>query len=100
MALMRLSVAQRAGVCCVTQSCGWISFPHELSTGFMARREKERGGGQTERERERTIINSINSHSDSFLSQNIINHVCCRTDIRKKKKILVCSGSLVFFLSL
>ena len=65
---LALSVAQRAGVCCVTQSCGWIFFPHELSTGFMARRETERERGQ-----ERTIINSINSHSDSFLYEKIIN---------------------------
>ena len=75
---LALSVAQRAGACCVTQSCGWIFFPHELSTGFMARRVKER---EREREKEgsqkRTIINSINSHSDSFLNEKIINQVYC-----------------------
>ena len=39
-----MSVARRVGVCCVTQSCGWVFFffPHELSTGFMAHTEKEK----------------------------------------------------------
>lgn len=63
-----LSVAQRVGVCCVTQSCGRIFFPHELSTGFIERkrgREKRRG-------KKKKIINSINSHSDSFLYEKII----------------------------
>lgn len=41
---LAMSVAQWVCVCCVTQSCGWIFFPHELSTGFMAHREKEKEG--------------------------------------------------------
>lgn len=29
-------------LCCVTQSCGWILFPHELSTGFTAHTAPQR----------------------------------------------------------